>query len=133
VRLEGELRLDLLKLRFNRLWTCFNGLAYLLAGVAEGLVTKQHVLRMVALSPIERARDLATKLPETREPLTAMLAYYGEFLELANREKSDIVAYLEDRDANKRARALGERFGDGMAKVIDITSERAGAQRFLLL
>jgi hypothetical protein len=132
-RLEGEHRLELLKLRFNRLWTCFNGLAFLLSGVKDDRLTKEHVLRMVELSPVERAQELAERLPETQAPLSRMLKYYAEFLELTGQEKAAVIARLADREANRAERARGERFGDAMSEVIDITSRHAGADRYLLL
>ncbi len=66
-------RVDLLKLRFNRLWICFNGVAFLLAGVKDRKVSRDHVERLVALHPIARVEELAERLPETAEPLTCAL------------------------------------------------------------
>ena len=131
--LESEHRFDLLKLRFNRLWTCFNGLAYLLAGVADGRLEKSHVLAMAQMTPVERARELVVSVPATLVPLNRALRLYGQFLQLAGRSKQDVMAYLSDRDANQQTRARGRSFGDAMAEVIDITSTQAGAERFLLL
>jgi hypothetical protein len=128
-----DLRVDLLKLRFNRLWTCFNGLAFLLAGVEDRWVSREHVRELVALTPVERAVALASRLPATAEFLQTALALYGEFLTQTDGEKGVVRMRFSSDETYHTARASGSDFGDQMDEVIRIAADHAGLQRFLLL
>jgi hypothetical protein len=131
--LRLSLRVDLLKLRFNRLWTCFNGLAYLLAGVHQREVTKAHVHDLVRLKPVERAVKLAEIVPETRESLQIALEEYAAFLSSSDADKSDVESMFSDDETYRAMRDRAETFAGAVDTVVRLVAGRSGVERFLLL
>jgi hypothetical protein len=131
--LETKLRIQRLKLRFNRLWTCFNGLVFVLSGVVDGKVHRAHIARLAALTPVQRAEDVAARFPQTQAALTEALALYARFLAATDADKDTVFARFSDEDTRREMYDDGRRFGDLMAAVTDTVSEAAGLKRFLLL
>lgn len=132
-RLRVSLRVDLLKLRFNRLWTCFNGLAFLLAGADDRQVSKDHIRQMVSLKPVERAIELSELLPETTAPLQVALDEYAAFLERTDRAKAEVEADVADQTAYEEMQNSAEEFAGAMDSVIHLVGDHSGLGRFLLL
>lgn len=131
-------RLALVKLRFNRLWMCFNGLAYLLAGyrpssTGGSAIEKQHAVSMVALSPLERLQRTVVLAPETLEPAQRALDALGWWLSVSDQEKAALRTAFADQDLYDQARERGDQFGDAVAEVVDAVSRRTPLRRYLLL
>lgn len=62
----GKRRLDLLKLRYRRMWTCFSGLAYPIAGLDGDTIPRSRALEMVSLTPACRTLRIAEERPPAR-------------------------------------------------------------------
>jgi len=131
--LKADLRVALLKLQFNRLWTCFNGLAYLLAGVQERQVARSHIERLVELSPVQRASSLVDVVPDCQAPMERALDAYAVFLDATDREREDVRAAVSDKEGFKEMRACAEVFALAIEEVIDLLGTRSDLGRFLLL
>lgn len=132
-------RLALVKLRFNRLWMCFNGLAYLLAGYGPadddgpGSIDRAHAVSMVALSPLERLQRTVELVPSASEPAQQALGELGWWLSTSDREKSALLDAFVGDGLYAEARERGDGFGNAMAELVDAVSERTPLRRFLLL
>jgi len=132
-------RLALVKLRFNRLWMCFNGLAYLLAGYQpedanrRGAISKEHAVSMVDIPPLKSLRRTVELVPEAIDPAQRALDELGWWLGISDQEKSYLRETFADDDVYAEARGRGERFGDAMAELVGAVSQRTPLHRYLLL
>lgn len=129
-------RLDLAKLRFNRLWTCFNALVYLVAGYkrdSDAGIPIEHASKMVELAPLDRVVDVVSLVPEAAEHAQRALDELGWWLTLSDKAKSDLRAAFADETVYDEARERGERFGNAMGDLLDAVARRTPFRRFLLL
>ncbi len=132
-------RLALVKLRFNRLWMCFNGLAYLLAGYRPaagdhpGSIDKDHAFSMVALRPLDRLLRTVDLVPAAVEPAQRALQELGWWLSISDREKRALREAFAEDDVYAEARDRGERFGNAMAELVEAVSQLTPLRRYLLL
>jgi hypothetical protein len=131
--LKVEYRVAGLKLRFNRLWTCFNGLTFLLAGVEGGRITRAHARELPALTPVRRAVRVAELVPETKGSMQAALDEYSYFLETTDRPKSEVRGAIADDAEYRELRAMADAFARAMDDGLRVVGERSGLGRFLLL
>lgn len=128
-----SLRVDLLKLKFNRVWMCFNGVAYLLHGFANGTVDRAHLDRLVTLSPLERILEIADARPATQDVIGELLEQYAWFLEHTDADKPTVEAYFADGENYDVGRERGTDFGDLMGRLIDEIGGGTTLHRFLLI
>ena len=131
--LKISLRVDLLKLRFNRLWTCFNALSFLLAGVEERSVSKERVRELIATKPVDRALAIARTVPDTEAALQAALDQYASFLEATDRPKADVEALFSSDSTYDEIKVGAATFAEAMNEVIRMLGQRSGVERWLLL
>jgi hypothetical protein len=132
-------RLALVKLRFNRLWTCFNALAFLLSGYAErdggapGSIERSHALALVRLSPLERLLRTVRIVPAAAAAAQRALDELGWWLSLSDQPKLDLLQAFSRDDPYREARDRGAAFGDAMGELVEIVGGRTPLRRFLLL
>jgi predicted nucleotidyltransferase len=129
--LDAAERLGLLKLKFNRVWLCFNGLAFLLLGDADCEFPKSHARRLVATKPVERMRLIAAAVPSLSGEIAAILDRYAGFLTLAAAE--DRLERLGDDGKYANASADATKFGDEMWHLVMALGDRAQLTRYLLM
>lgn len=133
-----ERRIPLVKLRFNRLWTCFAGLAHLVAGYEQsradrGFIAREHATEMVALTPLESVLRTVERHPDV-EPFAAQaLAEMGWWLEHSDVPKAELRARFADDDFYYEARRRGDVFGDAMGDMLDAVVHGTPLRRKLLL
>jgi hypothetical protein len=132
-RLDADGRIDLLKLKFNRLWLCFNGLAFLLLGDEAGRYARAHGLRLTQLKPIERMVEVAARHKELVRPGQEALDGYAWWLERSGAEKDEVRRWIEDDVAYEEASDIARSFGDVMHMIVTRLAERAGLTRYLLV
>lgn len=126
-------RLAVLKLRFNRAWLCFNGLAYLLSGVSDGHVTVSHARQLVELSPVDRMVEVANRKDAARSEVQALLDLYAKFLEFSAGEKPETLEKLKDEETWGEMKKAGEAFGDTLWRLLLSLSEPTGLTRYLVI
>lgn len=131
--LKADYRVAYLKLRFSWLWTCFNGLTFLLAGVEEGQITLAHARELPALTPVRRAVRVAELVPETKDSMQAALNEYSYFLEATDRRKSEVRDAIADDATYRELSARSDAFARAMDEGLQVVGERSGLGRFLLL
>lgn len=84
------------KLRVPRCLSCFSALAYLLAltPTESSRLTREDIVRMVAMTPIERLEHLRGLSPELVPLLDALRAGYVRFLERTGQGKTALTDAL---------------------------------------
>lgn len=131
-------RLALVKLRFNRLWMCFNGLAYLVSGYQRlddrtGCITRDHARTMVALSPLDRLSRAVELVPDAYPSAQQALYELGWWLAESDRPKGDLTSLIAEDAFYREARARGEAFGNAMGDMLDAVAAPTILRRQLLL
>jgi hypothetical protein len=130
---DGERRLDLLKLRYSRLWTCFSGIAYLLAGLQGELISRERVSSMTTLTPLERMRNVAERREQTKDRVHTLVELYSEFLAATDKPSAESHAALEDSAAYVDMKCASERFGNEFHALVIQLSAESQIQRYLLV
>jgi hypothetical protein len=131
-------RVALVKLRFNRLWTCFAALAYLAAGYREvepGLahITREHATAMVGLTPLERLVRVVELRPAAAPYAQIVVDEMGWWLAASDVPKEELRARFADRDVYREARRHGDVFGDAMGDLLDAVVAGTSLRRKLLV
>lgn len=129
----GKRRLDLLKLRLSRTWTCFSALVYLIAGLEGEQVPRTRVVAMVAASPLERMLAVAEDSPRTRERVGALVDLYATFLGFSGRPESQVTADLERDDVWAEFEKRSVMFGTEMHRLVTGLAAQTAVERFLLV
>jgi hypothetical protein len=132
-QLTPEDRLDLAKLKFNRVWLCFNGLAYLLLGDGNGEFPQEHAQRLVDLSPVERFLHIAETVPELQAVIEEALTLYAGWLRHTGAAKGEVLAWIGDDREYEQIAASAIRFGDVMWQLVTDLGRRAELDRYLLV
>jgi predicted nucleotidyltransferase len=125
--------LDLLKLKFNRVWMCFNGLAYILHGFRDNNVSRDHVRRLVSLTPLQRIEEIAAANPEATPAINELLEHYAWFLTVTSVEKQVAVEFFRDQTNYNNGRERGSAFGDAVGRLVDAVAVKTPLQRYLLI
>jgi hypothetical protein len=131
--LSASARIDLLKLKFNRAWLCFNGLAYLLLGDPSGKFPRSHGRQLVRLTPVQRMTEIAARAPGEKARVQEALDLYARWLELAGHEGSLVRDRLGEDDTYAAVSSEASRFGDVMWELVTSLGTRAGLSRYLLV
>jgi hypothetical protein len=126
-------RVSVLKLQFNRVWMVFNGLAYLLSGFQDEGVPRTHIERLVDLTPLGRALEIAERFPEGRRQLQTLLNEYAWFLEVTDRPKCQVETFFAEDAHYREGRERGAIFGDHMAELVNHVAAATPIQRHLLI
>lgn len=130
---KHRLRVAVLKLQFNRIWMVFNGLAYLLSGFEGEGVPRAHAERLVELSPMERALEIAAAEPDVRDSIQGLLDEYSWFLNVTDRPKKEVDAFFAEDENFREGRNRGRAFGDHMSELVNHVAARTPIQRYLLI
>lgn len=131
---DPEQRVKLLKLKFNRVWMCFNGLAYVLHLFAEsGTLQRAHVDRLVSLTPIERMQEIAGSRADATPLVQTLLDDYAWFLEAMGGDRGTTADFVADDDNYREARSRGVAFGNAMGDLVERISADTAMQRYLLI
>jgi hypothetical protein len=131
--LKPEDRIDLLKLKFNRLWLCFSGLAFLLLGDGPKFFPRVHGRRLVELKPVQRMVEVAESVPAIEARVAEALDHYGWWLDKAGAPKDELHTWIADDSHYMAATECATAFGDSMAALINDLGDRAGLTRYLLV
>lgn len=131
-------RIPLIKLRFNRLWTCFAGLAFLVAGYepvgdGKGFITREHAVEMVELTPLESVLRTVERHPAAEPFAQRALEEMGWWLSASDAGKDELRERFADRDFYYEARDRGDVFGDAMGDMLDAVVAGTPLRRKLLL
>jgi predicted nucleotidyltransferase len=130
---KRQRRVSVLKLQFNRVWMVFNGLAYLLSGFEGEGVSRLHIERLVELSPLDRALEIAERVPDGSQQLKVLLDEYSWFLEATDHPKHEIENFFADNAHYEEGRNRGRIFGDHMAELVNLVASTTPIQRHLLI
>jgi hypothetical protein len=150
--LEADEKIDLLKLKFNRLWLCFAGLSYLLLGDEDMSFPREHARRLVELTPmermtqigdaafqrpVERARQdaavLDAQVGQLRELLATVLGHYDWWLSHTAPAKAEQERWIAEPGAYRDASARARQFGDDMWRLVVLLGDRVNLTRYLLV
>lgn len=123
---KGKTRHELLKLRFSRSWTCFNGIAFLLADTDQR-PQRERARMMVDLSPAERWESIAADHVDLTSQIGEVLRGYEWFLERTDRKKSELRDSLEGLDDVEwnDVRMRGAAFCDVLGDIVTSLAERS--------
>jgi hypothetical protein len=131
---RGRRHLDVLKLRYSRMWTCFSGLAYLLAGVEGSAIARTRVETMVSATPVERMLDIAERRASASAHVDELLHLYVAFLKLTSSiPKPELEQQLVDPEQWEAAKASSDEFGRAMHRLIADLTAGTAVERFLLI
>lgn len=83
------------KLKFSRMTTCFASIAAL--GSYSAPVTQEQVLEVVRLTPRERLKGIADRLPSIAVELEALLKKYDWFLDMTGLPTVELEAKFADK------------------------------------
>ncbi|HEY5286552.1 MAG TPA: hypothetical protein VIJ50_05565 [Solirubrobacteraceae bacterium] len=150
--LEPDEKIDLLKLKFNRLWLCFVGLSYLLLGDEQIDFPRAHALRLVNLTPMQRMTEIGdcafqrdaersggarADLDEKSRLLSSLLAtlfdhyawWFGHTAPTKEEQENWIAEDGNYQEASGRARC----FGEDMWRLVMLLGDRVNLTRYLLV
>jgi hypothetical protein len=122
-----------MKLKFNRLWLCFNGLAYLLLPPDHGGPSRSRGVEMATLKPVQRLAEVAARAPELAASAQQALDCYGWWLEKSAGGSEATRAWMKGEDNYTSALARATEFGDAMHDIVKDLAERRDLGRFLLV
>ena len=129
IELEG--RLDLIKLKFSRLLTCYSfilSLAFLLPGVDV-----ERVKGLIAKRPLERLSEIIEAFPEHRETIYKLILIYENFLSTYSLPRKKLSAILLDDEKYNGILEEGHIFGDLIYELIVAMASGDMHKRFLVV
>ncbi len=126
-----ELRIDLIKLKFSRLLTCYS---MVLALAARGEGIKAHEMRaLVRKRPLERLSFVAQTLPIHKSKIEGMTSLYDNFLRINHLEKKELYREIRDNDKYKEILDNAEKFGDFIYGIVIDICKKNSKRRFLIV
>lgn len=131
-------RIPLIKLRFNRLWTCFASLAHLVAGYEavradKGFIPRAHGVEMVELTPLECVRRTVELRPACAPFAQRALDEMGWWLAVSDLGEAELRERFADDAFYYECRDRGNVFGDAMGDMLDAVVDGTPLRRKLLL
>ena len=118
------------KLGYSRLMTCFATVG-LLASYKQ--ITKDDLITICKLTPIERLLQLSDRQPLARESLKSALNQYHWFLEKTQTSTADLETYFSTKANRKEAFTHASKFGDAIFDVVHTAAREAGTLRYLVV
>jgi hypothetical protein len=118
---KAKRALDNLKLRFNRLMTCFSMIVPLATRPLP--VEQGDVGELMDMTPIERLQSIADRDPKARAPVTELETQYSAWLE-QSQSRDELLESLEYRDVRVKRRAEAQAFGDGVFALVTAVATR---------
>lgn len=119
-------RLDKFKLGYSRLSICQSAIAYLVWLAARGSVTADDAVAMFELSPTERFERLGAEVEGASPLVRDILDGYAWFLTASDAPKTDLLAWISDRDTRHDARDRNKTFGQAMFDLIQYVNGTDG-------
>jgi hypothetical protein len=151
-QLGPDERIDLLKLKFNRLWLCFVGLSYLLLGNERMEFPREHAMRLVELTPVQRMLEIGegafrrpgesvaadqamvdTRVRLLGDLITAILESYAWWLLHTAPTKQEQERWIAEDGKYPDASVRARRFGDDMWRLATMLGDRVNLTRYLLV
>ncbi len=128
-RLLAERRYRSHKMRLARCMTCFSALTYLLALAPTDAshVTKEQILDMVKLAPLDRIERLPELAKRALEPVPALLDTYASYLERAGMAKETVLQKLENDPTF--AREISNEGGRFTELMFELVQDLGGGRR----
>lgn len=118
------------KLGYSRLMTCFATVA-LLSSYKQ--ITKDDLVSICKLAPVERLLLLSKREPRTIVHLRAALEQYHWFLVKTQSTTAELETYFSDKNNRKEAFTHASKFGDAMFNVVHTAANEAGTLRYLVV
>ena len=118
------------KLGHSRLLTCFATVALL---SSYNNVSKEELIHVCGMSPIERLLELHDRQSEVGPLLVSVLDLYHWFLQKTDLPFSELERYFSDREHRVEAFLNARNFGDQIFRVVKETAERTGTFRYLVV
>lgn len=118
------------KLGFSRLLTCFATVSLL---SSYNSITKEELITVCQLSPVDRLFELAQRRPEISDVLKQALSLYHWFLQKTELSTEELEAYFGCRANRVKAFQQAKTFGDQFYDILRITSAETGTIRYLVV
>jgi hypothetical protein len=118
------------KLGHSRLLTCFATVALL---SHYNNITKEAVVEICKIPPLDRLRRLSQLQPDTRKPIRAALRLYHWFLEKTALPKAELEDYFGTKQNRIEAFGNAKKFGDEIYHVLRIASDATNTLRYLVV
>ena len=143
--LDPSEKISLLKLKFNRLWLCFNGLCFLLLGDAQRQFTINHALRLVQLTPLDRMIEIRStafrhdeeandaRVSEVERFVDEVLESYAWWMKQTAPPKVEQEEWITEEGAYEEACEHARNFGDHMWRLVVLLGDRVNLTRYLLV
>lgn len=133
---KAKRKLKNYKLKFSRLLTCYSGLVYLMAVMAEkGTVSPDDAKDMVSLYPTERLEWLKgqAKFVNQENRVDKILSLYGNFLKKTDAPKEQLIERFTDRNESGEAFQEAKEFGDQVYELLCLIGHDNKVFRFLVV
>lgn len=118
------------KLGYSRLLTCFATIALL---SSYNNISRDELIPICNISPLERLLSLWERKPEIRESLYAALTLYHWFLEKTELSTEALEQFFGARENRVEAFGKAKAFGDEIFKIVTRTAKETGTLRYLVV
>lgn len=118
------------KLGYSRLMTCFATVG-LLSSYKQ--ITKEDLVSICRMPPIERLLLLAERQPLVKGHLIQALQQYHWFLEKTENTTTDLESYFSDRNNRREAFTHASKFGDAIYYVVYTAATQSETLRYLVV
>ncbi|MDR4485497.1 MAG: nucleotidyltransferase domain-containing protein [Nitrospirales bacterium] len=133
---KAKRKLKNYKLKHSRLLTCYSGLLYLMAIMAEqGTVSPDNAKHMVSLSPTERLEWLKgrAKFVNQSSRVDKILSLYENFLKKTDAPKKQLNERFTDRSESGKAFQEAKEFGNQVYDLLCLIGQDNKVFRFLVV
>jgi hypothetical protein len=131
--LAREYKLKNLKLKFNRVMTCYSALACLVQYDRAGQVTPTNVHNMILLSPTDRLEWLARENPAVRTEVATVLKEYAWWLEKTEGGEEPTLQWLRDVASQQDAKEAARRYGEAFYALLLEVGRQGRALRYITM
>lgn len=122
------------KLKYSRMTTCFASIAAL--GSFSAPVTEEQVIAVTQLTPSERLKAVADRLPKTKGIVDEVLNRYAEFLDMTGLPTEKLEERFSDKDKRVKLFTGANEYGNSMFRLlqdIDSMAEKPNLLRTLVI
>lgn len=119
------------KLKFSRMLTCFGTIASLSA--YKDSISETEVVRLCALTPLERIGDVSDRIPSVREHTSEVVDLYCWFLEQTALTTDNLEAMFVSKPQKTFAFDKAQRFGDLMFAILRAIDDDHPSLRYLVV
>lgn len=135
-RRRKDRRIKNLKLRYNRMMTCFSTVAAMCDRFARnGSVSRDSALEICKSSPIGRLERIAaaSDCEEVQKKVSELKIGYDQFLQLSAKNKQDLIEKLQSDDEFANQRKKADDFGRGFFELIRLRAGDTELFRYLIV